>query len=580
MRIPLKMSTGKRYLPWLPGYVSSLLVFVFLFASIGSIGAGVFLWPSAAEAQGSQESILHRHHSLIREAIEVQHRHLGSLMRIPDVVGTGVGIGLDRLPAIKVFTTRPGVPGIPEWLESTPVQVEVTGMVVALQTDPTDWFPRPVPIGVSTGHPAITAGTIGTRVKDGAGNFYALSNNHVYANQNDANSIVNNGFGDSALQPGPYDGGSDTEYYQIGTLYDFEPIDFSLSGENDMDAAIAKILDPVDDFVSNSTLSDGYGTPNSAIFGDSNGDVRFDDINALLELRVQKYGRTTGFTRGTVDAINVYVQVCYKQWWIFCRKSAYFSNQIQISPAGFSGGGDSGSLIVTDDANKNPVGLLFAGSDTTTFANRIDLVLSRFGVTIDDGTGTTPVPPAEPSNLTATAISATQIDLTWIDHATNEDGFKIERCTGSGNFAQIATVGANVTSYSDKGLSASTTYRYRVSAYNAPGASGFSNEADATTPAAPVVPAAPTNLKATAVSRSQINLSWTDNSNNENGFKIERCRGEGCTNFAQIATVGPNVTTYSNTGLIWRVTYRYRVRAYNAAGSSAYSNITSAKTLW
>ena len=115
-------------------------------------------------------------------------------MRIPDVVGTGVGIGLDGLPVIKVFTKRAGVRGIPEWLESIPVHVEVTGMVVAL-SDPTAKFPRPVPIGVSTGHPDITAGTIGCRVTDGT-NVYALSNNHVYANQNDANR------GDSALQQG------------------------------------------------------------------------------------------------------------------------------------------------------------------------------------------------------------------------------------------------------------------------------------------------------------------------------------------------------------------------------------------
>jgi hypothetical protein len=550
------MSTGKRYFPWLPGHVSGLLVFVFLFASIGSIGAGVFLWPSAAEAQGSEKAILHRHHPLVREAIEVQHRHMGNLMRIPDVVGTGVGIGPDGLPAIKVFTARHGVRGIPDWLESIPVQVEMTGMVVALD-DPTLRY-RPAPIGVSTGHPDITAGTIGARVKDGAGNVYALSNNHVYANQNNAN------IGDGALQPGVYDGGIDPAD-RIGTLYDFEPIDFTLSGVNYIDAAIA-LSSPEN--LDNSTLPDGYGIPNS------------ETTPASIGLPVQKYGRTTGMTHGGVSGINVSIEVCYEQWWIFCIKSAYFFDQIQISPAGFSAGGDSGSLIVTDDANKNPVGLLFAGSDTTTFANRIDLVLNAFGVTIDDGTGTTPEPPAAPSNLNATAFSATQIDLTWTDNSSNEAGFKIERCTGSGctNFTQIATVGSNIASYSDKGLSASTTYTYRVYAYNAGGDSAHSITASATTLAVPALPAAPSNLVATAVSRSRIDLTWTDNSNNEAGFKIERCKGSTCTNFKQIATVGPNVNSYANTGLSRATTYRYRVRAYNAAGNSAYSNIVSAKT--
>ena len=567
MKIFLKRNMVKRYFPLLPRHISSLLVFVFLFASIGGIGAGVFLSPPLAEAQGSEKGILHRHHPLVQEAIGVQHRHLNWLMRIPDVVGTGVGIGPDGLPAIKVFTARHGVKGIPEWLESTPVHIEVTGMVVALG-DTTARY-RPAPIGVSTGHPAITAGTISARVKDAAGNVYALSNNHVSANQNNANSILINGFGDRALQPGPYDGGTDIDYYRIGNLYDFEPIDFTFAGENYIDAAIAlSSLENLD----NKTPSDGYGTPSSVT------------TTASVGLDVQKYGRTTGLTKGEVSAMNVYVEVCYEQFWILCIKSAYFFDQIQISGEGFSGGGDSGSLIVTynptDPNEKKPVGLLFAGSDTTTFANRIDLVLDRFGVTIDDGTGTTPELPAVPSNLTAIPFNATEIDLTWTDNSNNEAGFKIERCTGSGcnNFVQIATVGANVTSYSNTGLLASTTYTYRVRAYNAGGDSAYSNTAFATTLAPPALPATPSNLKATAVSRSQINLTWTDNSINEDGFKIEQCQGATCTKFAQIATVGPGAMSYSNTGLRRNTTYRYRVRAYNAAGNSAYSNIASAKT--
>ncbi len=98
------------------------------------------------------------------------------------------------------------------------------------------------------------------------------------------------------------------------------------------------------------------------------------------------------------------------------------------------------------------------------------------------------------------------------------------------------------------------------------------------TPTNTPVPAAPTNLVATAVSRSQINLSWADNATNETGFRIERCKGATCTNFTQIATVGANVTSYSNTGLSSNTSYRYRVRAYNASGNSAYSNIAAAAT--
>jgi bacillopeptidase F len=95
----------------------------------------------------------------------------------------------------------------------------------------------------------------------------------------------------------------------------------------------------------------------------------------------------------------------------------------------------------------------------------------------------------------------------------------------------------------------------------------------------PTPPAAPTNLSASAVSNSQINLAWTDNANNEDGFKIERCSGNSCSNFAEIATVGANVTSYSDSGLQPRTRYSYRVRAFNANSNSAYSNTASARTL-
>jgi hypothetical protein len=281
-------------------------------------------------------------------------------MGIPGVVGHGIGISSDGEPAIKIFVERAGIPGIPVALEGVPTKVKVTGMVVAY-IDPTARFPRPVPIGVSTGHPDITAGTIGCRVTDGS-IVYALSNNHVYANENDAS------YGDSALQPGPYDGGQDPAD-AIGTLFDFVPIDFS-GGDNTMDAAIA--LSSTSD-LGTSTPSDGYGTPSST------------PQAALPDLAVQKYGRTTSWTHGLVDTISTTVNVCYQtRGPVRCVKLARFVDQISITPGTFSAGGDSGSLIVTDVGN-NPVGLLFAGSSTHTFANPIGPVLEIFNVTIDSG---------------------------------------------------------------------------------------------------------------------------------------------------------------------------------------------------
>jgi C1A family cysteine protease len=188
--------------------------------------------------------------------------------------------------------------------------------------------------------------------------------------------------------------------------------------------------------------------------------------------------------------------------------------------------------------------------------------------------------PAAPTNLGAASSSSSQINLIWTDNAGNEDGFKVERCTGAGctGFSQVATLGANVTTYADKGLAGSATYTYRVRAYNSGGNSGYSNTAAAATPAAPVPPAVPTSLAAKVVSRTRIDLAWTDSSGNEDGFKVERCAGSNCTKFSQIAAIGANSTVYPDTTVRRGTSYSYRVRAYNAGGNSGYSNTVSAKT--
>ncbi|MHC5140066.1 MAG: fibronectin type III domain-containing protein, partial [Planctomycetota bacterium] len=108
-------------------------------------------------------------------------------------------------------------------------------------------------------------------------------------------------------------------------------------------------------------------------------------------------------------------------------------------------------------------------------------------------------------------------------------------------------------------------------------ASGTSVDIEVSLGAEPMVPAAPSGLSATAISKTEIDISWTDNASNETGFKIERSkRNNG--SFVQIATVGANVTSFSDTGLKKNTTYYYRVRATNADGDSAYSNEASAKT--
>jgi hypothetical protein len=228
--------------------------------------------------------------------------------------------------------------------------------------DPTSRFDRPVPIGVSTGHPNITAGTIGCRVTNGT-DVFALSNKHVYAPENQA--IL----GDAVIQPGTFDGGS-SPADDIGTLVDFEPIDFS-GADNTIDAAIAFSLTSL---LGKATPSDGYGTPKS------------ETAAAYINQRVQKYGRTTGLTKGQVWGINLEVDVGYGS-----SGTAHFVKQILVvnMGGGFILGGDSGSLLVSDGkgrAKREPVGLLFAGDPLTGaygIANPIDLVLDRFGVTVD-----------------------------------------------------------------------------------------------------------------------------------------------------------------------------------------------------
>ena len=327
----------------------------------------------------------------VQRAIAAQERHNPMLLAIPGVVGTAVGFLPNGKVGVRVFVTDATTRPIPGFVDDVAVATEVTGQIIAF-SDPT-LRARPAPIGYSVGHPAITAGTMGAIVLDAASQVYVLSNNHVLANQNDAS------IGDAMLQPGPYDGGTAAD--QIGTLAAFQALNFS-GGSNTIDAAIARVTNPAD--VSNSTpADDGYGVPNSAIYGDANNDRVFDDKTALLGLNVQKYGRTTKLTHGQITGINGTISVCYEVLFVFCVKSATFVDQLIVGSGTFSGGGDSGSLIVTDDANRNPVGLLFAGGSTSTIANRIDLVLNRFGVTVN---GSASEPPSPVTDVAVTGVSA------------------------------------------------------------------------------------------------------------------------------------------------------------------------------
>jgi alpha-tubulin suppressor-like RCC1 family protein len=180
-----------------------------------------------------------------------------------------------------------------------------------------------------------------------------------------------------------------------------------------------------------------------------------------------------------------------------------------------------------------------------------------------------------PPTLTATVVSSTQIDLSWIDNSYNEENFIIERSTDGINYAIIVILPVNTTSYSDPpageagtGLTFGVMYYYRIRSYNSFGSSPYA--ASFSTPTI----LAPSALNITFVSVFQLDLSWIDNSIDEDGFIIDR-KIEANGNYEQIAIVNANITSYSDittTEFSLNTTYYYRLRSYNTLGESVYSN--------
>src|SRR5262249_26171059 len=144
--------------------------------------------------------------------------------------------------------------------------------------------------------------------------------------------------------------------------------------------------------------------------------------------------------------------------------------------------------------------------------------------------------------LNAIALSSTQINLEWTDGSFDEEGFQVERSLDGLVFTPLGSVASNITAYASTNLTPGTTYYYRVRAYRGSAGSYFTATANATTlpvvtpPPPPSPPTAPSTLRATAVATSQINLTWPDNSGDEDGFAIERSL-DG-TSFSALATVG------------------------------------------
>ncbi len=182
--------------------------------------------------------------------------------------------------------------------------------------------------------------------------------------------------------------------------------------------------------------------------------------------------------------------------------------------------------------------------------------------------------PQAPGDLAVTHVAPTAISLAWEDRAADEDGFQVyRRGPGDGSFAPLAETGPGVTQFVDQDppLEEDAVYRYRVRAFNGAGVSGWSNEVSQRTGR---LPQAPGDLRIVRVESTAITLAWTDNADNETSHTVAMRYGSDQP-WQLRAVLGPNVTTFADSGLRAGRTYDYRVRAENEAGVSAWTDSVS-----
>jgi hypothetical protein len=327
------------------------------------------------------------------QASSAKSNNLNTLFKKPNVVGVGIGYKItegqqtDIVSVVCMVTHKtsdlPPDQFIPKKVDDIPIDVVQVGEIVAFQGNTGRY--RPAPGGVSIGHYAITAGTLGVVVKDrNSGDRLILSNNHVLANSNDAQP------GDAIIQPGSADGGH-TATDTIAHLERFEPIRFT---SEPGDCPLAKLYANIGNFLAKLLTSshrlkvvieqDDTNRIDAALARPINdGDVLDEILNigeingtttATLGMEVRKTGRTTGFTTGQINLLDATVNVSYG-----VGRTARFEGQLVAGA--MSQGGDSGSLVVDANSQK-AVGLLFAGSNSTTILNPIQIVLDTLQVDI------------------------------------------------------------------------------------------------------------------------------------------------------------------------------------------------------
>ena len=185
-----------------------------------------------------------------------------------------------------------------------------------------------------------------------------------------------------------------------------------------------------------------------------------------------------------------------------------------------------------------------------------------------------------PTNLRATQVSNSRLDLAWRDNSDNETGFLLQQRRDPDYLAgwvvpwvSIATVPANVSRFSVDGLLPGTSYHHRVRAFNGIESSAFSNTVRTVT----LGIQAPTGLVAAMRSNSWIYLAWRDNSNNETGFRLYR-RPHGSSDWVPVATIPANLTRFTDRGLSPGTHYDYLIQAFNSTEFSNFSNELTAQT--
>ena len=335
-----------------------LLLFVlalFLFAAVAIVlsscsrDQGASVNSPGAGSTAAMGGLSPRNPNDVAMTIRVQNAHTPDLMKNPDVIGTGTGLGKNGKLAVLVLTRRDGVAGIPGTIDGVQTDVRVVGDVTAFAAKPFARGGGGLTCGTSTGNDnECSAGTIGAVVLKGSSR-YLLSNNHVFARENAAS------IGEREDAPGRYDAHPKcAQTPQVGTLAQFQNISFS--GNNTVDCALSTNTANV------SVVQSGGYTATSTVVAPSVG------------LAVKKSGRTSGLTHGTIAGINVTINVGYSSG------TATFVNQIYVAST-FIRSGDSGSLMVTETGN-DPVGLCFAGGSSSSFANPIGPVLQALGATI------------------------------------------------------------------------------------------------------------------------------------------------------------------------------------------------------